>query len=221
MSEILELRPLTRPQSAQRFADLVETGFVPKENLPPPVQALRDRVTAAYSCPSPKREIDQDKAMGFALYSELGPGRLTLRAAADDSIWRYLSLDVLPDHVYQRNPGAPDAWFWSSRWRIWLKRTWWLIHLSWQGDAKTTEAALGAWTTDHVAQFVERPGRGFRVDLWRAIARENGRRKFNEKQFRRVMKLNTALLATFDPTISQDLIEPYAVSLFDNIQQAK
>lgn len=221
MSNDLKLRPLTRAQSARRFAELKETSFLPQSDLPDQVLELRNAVIRKYESLPLRTAIDQDRAMGLALYHTLTPVRLTLRAAADDRIWRYLSLDVFPDFVRKRSAPDADAWFWSSRWRIWLKRTWWLIHLSWQDDPVTTGNVLKNWTTDSVAQFVERPGRGFRVDLWRCIARENARRQLNERQFRRVMKLNTALLATFDPTISRELIEPYVVSLFDNVQSAK
>jgi hypothetical protein len=159
-------------------------------------------------------EITKDRTVGLALYAAMPPRRLSLRAAADDGVWRYLSLDVFPDLVRRRNGSAGEEWFWNSRWRIWLKRVWWLIHLSWQGDAGSTRAVLQRWTTDTVAQFVERPGRGFRVDLWRSIAAEGAKRKFDEAHFRRVMKLNTAWLATFDPTVSEELLQPYAARLF-------
>lgn len=218
MTPDLKLRPLTRAQSARRFAELQEAGFEPRDDLPEDIQRLRKAVIASYLSGPTKTEIDQDRAMGLALYGELPPDKLTLRSAADDRLWRYLSLDVFPDYVLARSSADAEAWFWSSRWRIWLKRTWWLIHLSWQDDAAGTGKVLKHWTTDSVAQFVERPGRGFRVDLWRRIAQENARRKFNQNQFRRVMKLNTALLATFDPAVSQELLDPYVVSLFDNIQ---
>jgi hypothetical protein len=221
MSEALKLRALTRAQSARRFAELKDTDFHPQSDLPDQVMALRNSVITAYQSASRRTQIDQDRSMGLALYGELLPDKLTMRAAADDRIWRYLSLDVFPDLVLQRSGPDADAWFWSSRWRIWLKRTWWLIHLSWQDDPATTGEVLKNWTTDSVAQFVERPGRGFRVALWRCIARENARRKFNQHQFRRVMKMNTALLATFDPTVSPELIEPYVVNLFDNINLGK
>lgn len=221
MSDDLKLRPLTRAQSQRRFADLKSASFQPQSDLPEPVLRLRSAVIRSFDSAPTKTPIEQDRAMGLALYGELGPGKLTLRDAADDSIWRYLSLDVFPDFVLKRSGSEQDAWFWSSRWRIWLKRTWWLIHLSWQDDAASTAKVLKNWTTDSVAQFVERPGSGFRVELWRGIARENAQRRFNQDQFRSVMKLNTALLATFDPTVSQELIRPYVVGLFDNIKAAR
>jgi hypothetical protein len=182
---------------------------------------LRNSVITAYQSTPIQTPIDQDRSMGRALYGALPPDQLTMRSAADDRVWRYLSLDVFPDLVLQRGGPDAEALFWASRWRVWLKRTWWLIHLSWQDDAVATASVLRNWTTDSVAQFVERPGRGFRVDLWRSIARENARRRFSQQQFRSVMKLNTALLATFDPTVSPELIEPYVLSLFDNIQTAE
>jgi len=201
--------------------DLQQTGFVPQADLPVAAVELRAAVMAAFEN-SPKRTaIDQDKAMGLALYSALSPERFSMRAAADDGVWRFLSLDVFPDFVHRRSPSGDAAWFWSSRWRVWLKRTWWLIHLSWQGNELETSRVLKNWTTDTIAQFVERPGLGFRVDLWRGIALEHSRRRLSEKQFRGVMKLNTAFLAASDPSISQDLIGPYVITLFENVLAAR
>jgi hypothetical protein len=214
MAERLELRALSRPQARRRFSDLEGTGFEAKSDLQPELIELRRIVLTAQSRVVNAGEIAQDRAVGLTLYWALGPERLSMRAAADDSVWRYLSLDVFPDVVRKRNPAAGDDWFWNSRWRIWLKRIWWMTHLSWQGDFASTESALQYWTTDTIAQFVERPGRGFRVALWRSIASATAKRRIDEGHFRRVMKLNTALLATFDPTVVPELVQPYVERLF-------
>lgn len=214
MAERLEIRGLSKPQARRRFADLQIDGFHPKPELPPALDEIRQSVLLAYSSVASASEITRDRTVGLALYAAIPPGRISLRAAADDGVWRYLSLDVFPDLVHQRNPSAGDEWFWNSRWRIWLKRVWWLIYLSWQGDADSTRSVLQRWTTDTVAQFVERPGRGFRVDLCRSIAAESAKRKFDEAHFRRIMKLNTAWLATFDPTVTAALLQPYVERLF-------
>lgn len=214
MAESLELRSLSRPQARRRFSDLEGNGFEPRPDLPSELVELREVVLTAQSRVVKSGEIAQDRAVGLALYWAMGPERMSMRAAADDAVWRYLSLDVFPDAVRKRNPAASDEWFWNSKWRIWLKRIWWMTHLSWQGDFASTKAALQHWTTDTVAQFVERPGRGFRVLLWRGIAAATARRRIDESHFRRAMKLNTALLATFDPTVDPQLVEPYVEQLF-------
>src|SRR3954447_24506388 len=94
VSNDLKLRPLTRAQSARRFAELKETSFRPQSDLPDQVLKLRNTIIKTYESLPLRTAIDQDRAMGLALYRALTPERLTLRAAADDRIWRYLSLDV-------------------------------------------------------------------------------------------------------------------------------
>lgn len=215
MTDLLQLRTWNRSQSRRRFEELRESGFMPQSSLPTALAEVREQVIAAHASVKGQAEIKQDRVVGIALYEALAPNRITLRGAADDGIWRYLSLDVFPDLVRHRNPTAGEDWFWRSKWRIWLKRVWWWVHLSWQGNKSSTAAAIQHWTTDTVAQFVERPGRGFRVELWRGIAAETSTRRIDEGHFRRAMKLNTAMLATFEPTLLPTLISPYVVRLFD------
>lgn len=157
-----------------------------------------------------------DVATGLTLYRILGEAGMNVRIAADDGVWRFMSLRVLPDLVVARWPGAPAERLWRGRSRIWLRAIWWLVHLSWQGSEEATRGVLVDFTTDTLLQLVERPGRdGFRVELMRAMLRERSRRKFSQNEFRALMKLNTARLTVTEPWFCDGGIAGYARELHD------
>lgn len=159
-----------------------------------------------------------DVTTGLRLYRILGEAGMDLRSAADDGVWRFLSLRVLPDLVVARWPSAPAERFWRVRSRIWLRAIWWMIHLSWQGTEEKTAVVLADATTDTLLQLVDRAGKGgFRVELTRALLLERSRRKFSQEQFRALMKLNTARLSVTEPWFSEGGIKGYARELHDHV----
>jgi hypothetical protein len=159
-----------------------------------------------------------DVATGLALYRVLGEAGMDVRTAADDGVWRFLSLRVLPELVQARWSHAPAERFWRGRSRIWLRVCWWLIHLAWQGTEEKTRAVLADVTTDTVVQLVERPGRGgFRVELTRALFSERSRRRFTQSEFRALMKLNTARVMVTEPWFCDGGIGGYVRELHDYV----
>lgn len=158
-----------------------------------------------------------DLECGLALYSILPPERITLRQAADDGVWRHLSLETLPDLVHARWGDRP-VHYWKLGRRIWLKTLWWYIHLSWQGSGERTRAVLSGLTTDEIIQLVERPGNGYRTSLSREIMRRLKEARSNgagREIFRTAMKLNTALLVSTEPEFAENGTEGYVRMLFD------
>lgn len=79
---------------------------------------------------------------------------------ASYNFWRYISLCVIPDLIYERW-GAANAHFYKKTVRIYPYTLYWYIKLSWQGDILTTFNLLNKnfLTTDTILQCVERPGR--------------------------------------------------------------
>lgn len=162
-----------------------------------------------------------DIQMGLALYRILKERGFGIRHAADEGIWRYLSLVVLPDYVKSRWDKAQEARFWSDRSRIWLRAVWWFVHLSWQGDDASTRASVDGMSTDDVVQIVERPGRrGFRVDLYRAMVRAAGARPQGQRKIRQLMKLNTATVVMVEPSAYSGGVSEYVEALYQQIDQA-
>lgn len=158
-----------------------------------------------------------DLHMGLVLYRVLNEEYMfTERLAAQDEIWRYLSLEVFPDLVKERF-GLNDQRFYKGTRRIWLKSIWWYIHLSWQGSEESTLYTLKNNSADEILQLLDRSGSGgYRVELTREIMRQY-REKDDGKVpqlFRRVLKLNTARLNMIEPCLVEGGIEKYVKDLY-------
>ncbi|MFP7344019.1 hypothetical protein [Bacillus safensis] len=159
-----------------------------------------------------------DLHMGLLLYRVLKEYyRFNERLAAQDEIWRYLSLEVFPDLVYERY-GMNDQRFFKGTRRIWLKGIWWYIHLSWQGTEEETFDTLKDDSSDEILQLLDRSGTGgYRLELTREIMRQYKiHASSNVPQlFRRVLKLNTARLNMIEPNLVEGGIETYVTDLYN------
>ena len=174
-----------------------------------------------------------DVHLGLLLYEYLWSiPEFSLRVAANDGFWRYLSLKVAPDVVAQRWGKDNDDHYWSKPTRIWFRSIWWFVHLSWQGDYESTKKLLETpfFTTDTILNFEERNGRrGTCVEAYREIIKcyssipestikmYGSRKKGNSDDlFRVVMKLNTAKMLVMEPALCLGGEAAYAKGLFDN-----
>ncbi len=167
-----------------------------------------------------KKSYQVDLEFGLKLYEKLNSySDFTIRLAADNDFWRYLSIRVIPDIVYLRW-GLKESRFWREPRRLWLKTIWWYIHLSWQGSIEETREILKGNSTDEIVQLVERAGpNGYRVNLTREIMKEYGsygrnQKSRNQSLFRKVMKLNTAKVQTIEPGLHIEGESSYVKELF-------
>lgn len=170
-----------------------------------------------------------DAQFGILLYIYLKKQSwFSLRLAADDGFWRYLSLKVIPDVVAIRWGKDNESHYWSMPRRVWLKQIWWYIYLSWNKDEPTTRTIIESpnCSTDTILNFVERTGKkGTCVDAYRwiirfytiipsdALSAYNKNRK-SDVLFRVVMKLNTARMMVAEPFFCEGGCEGYAKQLF-------
>lgn len=203
--------------SRRRFEDMLSSGSFTAAELAPEYVALREKLLQSIPLFDRGNEMGAgtyDVSTGLALYRILGAAGMDARAAADDGVWRFLSLKVIPDLVAARWTNLQEERFWRSRSRIWLRAVWWLIHLTWQGAEEPTRAALSDVTADTIVQLVERPGRGgFRIELTRTLFRERSRKKLSQNGFRALMKLNTARLIVIEPWFYDGGVEGYVREL--------
>lgn len=203
----------------RRHEDMTDAGQFVAAGLTADYAILRERLVESI----PPFDSDTgagsyDVATGLALYRILGEAGMDVRTAADDGVWRFLSLGVIPEIVHARWPASPADRFWRSRSRIWLRAVWWLIHLAWQETEEQTRAVLTDVTTDTIVQLVERPGRGgFRIELARALFRERSRRRLSQEEFRALMKLNTARVIVTEPWFCDGGIQGYVRELHDYV----
>ena len=164
-----------------------------------------------------------DYQFGMLLNLKLAREGFTLRDAADDGVWRYLSMCVVPDLVARRWGKGAEIRYYKQSGRIWLKTIWWYIHLSWQGNVRDTMNVIAANTTDQVLQLVDRSGKkGYFVDVYRKIMYYYWlSRQLNptvgETEFRKIMTLHTALCRSVEPGLCEDGVDGYARMLFNKI----
>ena len=118
------------------------------------------------------------------------------------------------------------------RLRKWPRQRPWRLHLSWQGNIKSTEQILEScnFSTDTILNLEERTGRnGTYIDVYRMIMyfygnlpastidEFNKRIRKNDKHatlFRTIMKLNTAKSVVIDPALYLGGTIEYVKSLY-------
>lgn len=170
---------------------------------------------------SKKEKYKSDIFVGMKLYELLSPLHLSMRIAASDDFWRYLSIKVLPDLVYARWDGLKKDRFWEKPNRIWLRVIWWYVHLAWQNDAGVTMDCLNdsCFSTDTVAQLVERSGRhGYRIDLYRCMMLKAKENQLNQEEFRAMMTLNTIRIVNIEPRFFNGGVSGYVDNLIGTIK---
>jgi len=193
--------------------------------LTPDEAGIREKCIEAFTRYSFLEGYKLDTAFAADLYFEILriESGFTLRLAADDLIWRRLSVQVLPDFVARRwRRGAdglfPRDHFWFKPQRVWLKCLWWYCHLARQNNKASTVEALNYGSTDAIQAIVERPGSGgFRVDLSREIMKRLTDKNFSVETLKRLMKLNTAKSCVIEPAFFVGGIAGYVDSLIEGL----
>lgn len=189
-----------------------------------------------------------DLRVGIKLYELLNPmNEFTIIQANDDDIWRYISVCVMPDLTFIRYPNLnedvkiireyiPDLSyaigiktekdsirikkkrFYSHTRRIWLKTLWWYIHLGWQGTSEDTYEVLKNNGTNIISHFIERPGRGYREQLFRCMLYAYSLLpEQKDSTFRAAAKLNLAKCVSMEPALAEGGEVKYSQMLFDEI----
>jgi hypothetical protein len=169
----------------------------------------------------------QDLMFGIQMSKILKESGFTVRNASSDDIWRYISIMIIPDVVYDRwkdksdQRKINDERFWETTRRIWLKVLWWYIYLSFRSDFDKTEKILEDNNADEISQLVERAGRtGYRVNLYREIMYNYSLisvdDKIKEKNLlSRILQLNIIWASTIEPELIDGGLQTYVKNLFD------
>lgn len=189
-----------------------------------------------------------DLAVAIKLYELLNPNDgFTNIQANDDDIWRYISVKVMPDITFVRYPNLPEdicylrkampdlfyvaaiktekgsgrikkKRFYSHTRRIWLKTLWWYIHLGWQGDADTTYNVLKNNGSNIIGHFIERPGRGYRLELYRQMLYAYSQLpEQKDSIFRAAAKMNLAECVSIEPALTEGGETEYVRKLFEDV----
>jgi len=180
-----------------------------------------------------KRGSSMDADFCVELYYEIlslsSKNGFTLRLASDDSVWRRLTMFVVPDFVQIRWPikllndsqeGQREdgrSHFWDNPQRNWLKSLWWYAHFAHQVDKSRTTKFLSRISnhTDPIQHLVERAGRsGYRVEVNREILGRLGSRDgCSVDELKRVMIINTAMMKLVEPQMHAKGVRGYVDEL--------
>jgi hypothetical protein len=190
------------------------------KNLRSDILEARDNIFEKYNLDgAEKLDYRFDLYFGLELFQILNENiKFYNRVAMNDDVWRFLSIEVIPDIVHARWGFNEDHFFKTPR-RIWLKTIWWYINLSWTGDKESTLELLEDNTTDTILQLVERPGIGYNIEMYRELMKQY--KNYDDKSrnlFRRVLKLNTAKLLTTSPELMHGGISKYVSDLFEAVK---
>ena len=227
----MEYRTLNRSESDSQMKRWILNGTLPA--LTDDELKFRDYLLAEYKKikEQTKDNYKIDLNFGIALYKYLNQmGDFTMRVAADDGFWRYLSLMLIPDIVSDRWGKENEAHFWARSTRIYPRQIWWYVHLSWQGDAdlETTRQILlnPCFTTDEIMNLVERCGRkGAYIEVYRKIVLKYSKVSAEERKkhqdgrkglFRKIMIFNNARYVVVDPYLYG--IDAYVDGLFKDLK---
>lgn len=188
---------------------------------------LRKKVIETYREYKDAGGYEIDIRVGLCLYEELCvKNGFTNVLANDDDIWRYLSCKVFPDITHLRYPPSKTdkseghrlntKRFYLHTRRIWLKTLWWYIHLSWQGTKISTYKIIKDYGTDTISDFIERPGKGYRLDLYRALMREYSKVPMKSSNlFNRIQKQNLVNCRSVEPALTEGAEAGYAKRLIE------
>jgi hypothetical protein len=223
----MKITPLTKQQAQQLWADGSSIDPVTPDILTSDEREIRTSIEhfIALDRSSSLHAYELDLELGLELYTKIlsFDRGMTLRMAANDSVWRQITLRIVPDIVAIRWPADDDGIFpagrfWKQPQRNWFKAIWWYIHLSWQGSRDATLDRLKKGSTDSIMQLVDRAGTsGYRLDFTRALMARIGD-PVSVEMFRKVLKLHTARMRCLEPTLHPGGIASYVDDLITEIQ---
>lgn len=190
---------------------------------------LRSVVLEAYKNSKNISDYEVDIRVGLCLYENLrSKDGFTNVVANDDDVWRYLECIVFPDITYKRYPPTKKDLeaghrlntkrFYSHTRRIWLKTLWWYVHLSWQGSETATYDVLKNFGSDTISDLYERPGKGYRLELYRELMKQYSEVKNKSTSlFNEIQKRNLVNCRTVEPALTDGAEKGYVSRLLDEL----
>ena len=220
----MKFKKLTLSEASELMNQWKEdSGAYLEEKLDADYLDIRKELVEDYEKVDSGHKYLLDYKFGILLNYTLQKNGFTLRDAADDGVWRYLSMCVVPDLVGRRWGKGAEIRYYKQSSRMWLKTIWWYIHLSWQGSPKDTAKVISSNTTDQILQLVDRSGsKGYYVEAYRRIMYYYWLAKqkdpdVSERDFRRIMTLHTAMCRTLEPGLYEGGSDGYVRMLFSKL----
>lgn len=144
--------------------------------------------------------------------------RIGEREAANDDIWRFIQVKIIPELIYYRWSDNIKPRIYAQSNRLYLKTLWWFYYLSFNKDLDTTCEQLlkPCNSTDTIVALVERSGKkGYRLDLYREIMKQKCINNLGTEEFRNLMVYNSAKIRIVNPYLVFGGIEEYVRQLIE------
>ncbi len=179
------------------------------------------------------REYSIDLDMAEEIYLVMSKYGLSARDAADEEIWIYISVNVIPDIIIDRfrlsgiSLPHEDRFYANAR-RIYPMMLWWYYHIAYQDDDPnpiiSTRDILINNQSDDISQLIERAGSGgYPIRIYKQIMAEYSKRlKKNQKPdglLSRALKLNIVQMQSMEPELMYDGLEVYVSDIFDRVEK--
>lgn len=167
-----------------------------------------------------KKKYEFDLHYGVKIYEILKyQYKFSKRQLSDDDFWRFINVRVVPDILHSRWNFNKSYYYENSR-RLYMKRIYWYIEIAWTGDAESTLHILEKNNTDVIASFVERPGLGYDVPVYREMLKQIASNNLQGRDnIRPLLKLNTARLKMISPSLVEGGITQYVKDLIEVINK--
>lgn len=160
----------------------------------------------------------------YKLFSEHGFG---IWQAADNGVWAFISIRIIPDIVFKRLGGFNEERFYKRNWRIWLKDLWWYIYITesdaeGEFDIEASRSLLSDGSQDGMFLLLDHSKGGFRPSVYHELMCQYSQLlktieipDKREDFFRRVLLEHQIKSSVVDPILENEAV--YVKSLFDRV----
>ena len=226
MSKIL----LTKIEAKKAYENLQANDFKCPEITNKNLQTLRTDIFNSYQAAQSIAGSDYLKDLRFALdlFERFKIEKwFTCSLASNYDFWRYISVCVMPDIIYDRFGDVPSHYY-DKNVRIYPATLYWYINMFKEDSQEGTYAFLSkpCFSTDTILQTIERTGNETNAEVLKEILYQYSQlnAKFIKQRYgalniflRKILILHMAKSLVIVPELFENGIPGYVSMLFDSI----
>lgn len=219
-----ELRKMDARKIAESWENDFRTGKDPlvkfKPDLNDAYSKIRSDIMEMFDETLEKYKFgyEFDAELGLRLFTYFTDNGMTEADAANDDIWRFIQMKVVPDIICRRWPFKDnkfnDKRFWSAPGRLYLKVIWWYLNIIWAGSEDETREYMSSLD---ISQITDRSGkRGTRIAVYKEILHVFSSIDPSKRTglIDRVLMLNDSYCSVMEPELMDCTLHEYAVGLY-------
>ena len=221
---------LSKLEAIIKYEDLRINNFHCTVTLSKDIEELRNKLLSAYNKAKENTKSDYivDIKFGIELFDILNENPwFTKSLASNYDFWRYVSICVIPDIIFERFGDIPSH-FYEKNVRIYPGTLYWYINIfKKETKGKTFEyLSLPCFSTDTILQTIERTGNETNMEVLKEILNQYSKleiKKIKEnycainKFLRRILIQHMARSLVIIPELYDGGIEGYVKMLIETI----